>query len=237
MSFSEVHLCPLSNNQLIDLSDGVHNILQSPMDESRSYGVLNEALYMHKGILQQEHGVKFMIIPQLRIPWNPRKKSDKRHNIPDIGLGKLPRDGGIRLQGGAEAKVAVECMKSLPSPDTICQDSDFRNALSLASIQGGDQIKSAIKSGFLPDDLSIEWIVMIGPYFVLRYYGPFNEDELLTRGYRPNDSGDAKVSALIKEMKDEARVTTITDPIHILGTPEGAVALHNYLIRSTSLHA
>jgi len=56
------------------------------------------------------------------------------------------------------------------------------------------QTKAAIKNGAVPYNEVIEWIISVGPYFIIRRFGPFTQAELDTRGHRPNDSGDADVA-------------------------------------------
>lgn len=191
MALAEVSECPLvcsfrlictflttqqSTDQLAIINDLVENILTPPLDESRSYGLLTEVLFMHKNILK-DHGLDFQVIPQLRIPWN----NDVRHCIPDIGCGRLPRGGGVKLQGGVEAKVATTIMLTFPDLALLLVDEGFRTSLNIASLQASDQVKSAIKSGFLPNT-NIEWIAMVGPYFIVYKCGPFSPAELATRG-------------------------------------------------------
>jgi len=124
----------------------------------------------------------FILCPQLRLLWNPVDPRDRRANLPDVGIGRLQPKGTVHLQGGAEQKAPIiPLMATLPCPDSIIDNSDLRRAVARAALQAADQVKAAIKNGAVPDHHSIEWIVAIGPYFIVRSFGPFSEAELDTR--------------------------------------------------------
>ena len=72
-------------------------------------------------------------------------------------------------------------MRLLPSPSNILNDEFLRLAIN----------KAAVKNGYIPRNTIIKWIVACGPYFVLQDFGPYDGDELVTRGHKSNPSGDA----------------------------------------------
>ncbi|KIK57849.1 hypothetical protein GYMLUDRAFT_1009222 [Collybiopsis luxurians FD-317 M1] len=206
----------------------VDRYLRGELDETKLYSIMNYALTKHTDILE-EAGCETTVFPQLRIRWNPDDPQDKRNIIPDMGLGFLLVDGRLILQGGAELKKATERMRDQPDPSVLQRDSDVIISVTQAGVQASDQIKAAIKSGMLPSDKKITWIVMIGPYFILKRWNPFTADELQTRGHRPNDSGEVKAAEALKKSKESR--ANIKETMYRLGTPEAAIALHNYITK------
>lgn len=87
-----------------------------------------------------------------------------------------------------------------------------------------DQVKAAIKNGAIPCDCPIKWVVGCGPYFIIRAFRPYNENELTTHLHRPNDSGDWLMTNLNQEAQATARVKCIEEPVYLIGTLEAAVA-------------
>jgi hypothetical protein len=126
-------------------------------DESLSYGIANEMLVEHKNFLGRG---SFIIFPQLRLLWNPRKREDRRCDIPDIGIGRLTAAGTIHLQGGLEQKPALECMKNLPPPSDISNIDSLRAVINKAAVQASDQVKAALKNGCVPRNTAIKWICL-----------------------------------------------------------------------------
>ena len=79
--------------------------------------------------------------------------------------------------------------------------SDFeltvRYAFHLACRQAFDQVKAAIKNGNLPNDKHIQWVVAVGPYFIIKGCGPFTLADLETRSHCPNPSGDSDITEFL----------------------------------------
>jgi hypothetical protein len=224
----------LQPDQAIEhLKNVVRSSLEGTLDESRCYGVANEMLFEHKQLFPRE---SFIIFPQLRLLWNPRVSLDRQCDVTDIGIGRLLPSGGLLLQGGLEQKLATPEMKNLPDPFDAVNIPSVKGALNRASIQASDQVKSAIKNGFLPQNVAIKWIVAAGPYFVIQTFGPFIEDELSTRGHKPNPSGDFNISSMIQNMKDSANISPVLETPHLIGTQKAAKAVQNYLISSAALY-
>ncbi|KIJ31760.1 hypothetical protein M422DRAFT_70811 [Sphaerobolus stellatus SS14] len=215
---------PLDQNALLHLNGLSLALVQEGMDESDCYAVLTEMLIEHRVI----RGRPFILFPQLRLSWNPQMSSDRRSNIPDIGIGRLV-DGGKRLQGGAEQKAALKVMRNFPNAADIIDDLDVRRTFHDAQIQASDQVKAAIKNGALPCNIPIKWILAVGPYFTIQHFGPFDEAHLATRGHRPNDSGDAVVADFIESLKATRHSRPISGPLYRIGTPDAASAMHEYL--------
>ncbi|KAF9059935.1 hypothetical protein BDP27DRAFT_1428147 [Rhodocollybia butyracea] len=215
----------------------VQNCLQpGTLEETRLYGLLNETLFFHKCYIEAD----LVVFPQLRILWKfqsrPEKDTkDRRSNVPDFGFGELPRAGGMKLRGGAELKAALTLMRTLPDSEEIREEPDFVVKVNETALQASDQVKAGIKSGFLPNHKPIKWIVMVGPYFLIPSFGPYNQRELSARAHRPNESGEASISEYLAELKKTTSSRGIEGAIYILGTKPGVVALHKYLVESVSL--
>lgn len=92
------------------------------------YGVVTEMFIEHKSLLRRP---SFVIFPQLSLPWNPHHPTDLRNNKPDIGFGWLTQTGALWLQGGAEEKAPISMMRSLPPPNKVAKDGDFRDLIQL----------------------------------------------------------------------------------------------------------
>lgn len=186
---------------------------------------MNEMLIEHRNTRCRP----FVVFAQLRIDWNPHDPEDRRSSIPDIGLGRFLPDGNKRLQGGSEQKKAIESMRDLPPPIVLLKDGEVREKMREAIFQASDQIKSAIKNGFLPYDETIQWITSVGPYFLIHPFGPFNEAHLITRTHRKNESGDSKITEFVSALKDRASFMPFNSPLYRIGTREAAFAVDQYL--------
>ncbi|EKM74761.1 hypothetical protein AGABI1DRAFT_47413, partial [Agaricus bisporus var. burnettii JB137-S8] len=195
-----------------------------------AYGVITEALILHKTPRN-----RYTIFPQLFIPWKPKLPNqplDTRGSLPDFALGcyyiNAPH---IHLQGGCEVKKATTLMELLPSTNVVGEDEDVMNLVRAGEYQAEDQAKSAVKSGLLPPNVQLLWLFFIGPYFTVLEFGPFSAAQLATRGLKPNQSGDFSESMRIEVAKERP-----LDPVklYLLGTPEAANALENF-IETTSI--
>ena len=199
--------------------------------ESIGYGVVNEMLIEHRNLRPQG---ELIIFPQLHLKWNPGKWRDRRANLPDCGLGRL-LNGTIFLQGGLKYKPPIlPLMADFPDPSTIKSHISNHVKFSLASRQALDQVKAAIKKGAVPYDEVIEWIISIGPYFIIRRFGPFTQAELDTQGHRPDDSGDAAATDLI-ELAHQFHA--IPETMYRIGTTEAAIAVEAFLNAGARLYA
>ena len=78
-------------------------------------------------------------------------------------------------------------MSQLPAPDAHFELT-VRYAFHLACRQAFDQVKAAIKNGNLPNDKHIQWVVAVGPYFIIKGCGPFTLADLDRKSTRLNSS-------------------------------------------------
>jgi hypothetical protein len=199
----------------------VRRSVKGTPSEYDTYGLITEALILHKKPMD-----RFVIFPQLSIPWNPSKIKDKRSNLPDFGIGNFYDDPPyIRLQGGIEVKGPTELITRLPSPDVVSKDKEVMSILHAATFQAEDQAKAAIKNEKMPNK-PLLWLMFIGPYFTIIQLGGFSEGELSTRSHKPNDSGDFVESIKILIRKDS---DPVVHDLYLLGTPEAAAKLEYYI--------
>ncbi|SRR6266436_5072047 len=127
-------------------------------------------------------------------------------------------------------------MLQLPSPDKVRLDWEFKAEIHKAEVQAMNQIKAAIKNGALPDQQQMKWIIGVGPYFTIKPFGPFGENDLISRGHRPNDSAEAVVAEILAELIAAAGTRQFEGDLFLLGTPEAAFALHAYLQNNSAFY-
>lgn len=171
----------------------MRNISRKAVDnnpkEDVAYAVFVEFLGRHKTPFE-----RFVIYSQLSLKWKPDVKEDRRLEIPDLGVGNFTAVGAMppfKLRFGVEAKRAIEEMKGLPPPSSIINNNEVRVAFHTLYFQAQDQAKAAIKGQYPLLGGTVQWILLIGPYWVPVIFGPFTEDELTVRAHKKESpSGD-----------------------------------------------
>ena len=121
----------------------------------------------------------------------------------------------------------LSCPLCLASPATILSP-EACDVLASAIKQESDQVKAVIKNGAAPQDEVISWIISIGPYFIVKSFGPFNQAELDTWGRWPNPSGDAQVAEAIEKAMEQDR-NQIMEPFHLIDTAAAVIAMEEFL--------
>jgi hypothetical protein len=119
-------------------------------------------------------------------------------------------------------------MSQLPAPD-MHFELNVRFAFHAACQQAFDQVKATIKNGHLPNDQHIQWVVAVGPYFIIKGCGPFTKADLETRGHRQNPSGDFNITEFLTALHQNAHSRPLGTPIYRIGTAEATQALQAYL--------
>ena len=79
-------------------------------------------------------------------------------------------------------------MRTLPSPATIISNPSVERAFHAFSFQARDRAKAAIKKYTFFD--TVDWIVLIGAYWIHLPFGPFTEAQLTARALKPSPSAD-----------------------------------------------
>jgi len=210
--------------------------LRGELEETIGYAVFTEELCAHKRHFPISTSP--IIFPQIRLLWDsaqPHRR--KRSALPDLGIGRISDAGAVQLLGGVEQKAAIEQMRGYPHPDAIREETDARTSFNRAAIQARDQIRTAVRAGALPNNMSIAWIVAVGPYFMFRNFDIFTPDELNTRFTpRPNDSGDYADTARTYNDWLCAAETELSGPIYRIGTNTASAAISNYIEAGSILY-
>ncbi|KAF8984615.1 hypothetical protein BDQ17DRAFT_1498769 [Cyathus striatus] len=185
------------------------------------YGLILEAILLHK--VPQ---TRFTIFPQLYLHWHEGATS-RAGDIPDFGIGRYAEGTPhIKLYGGIEIKSGTPGMELLPPPDQVLTQFGVREKLYFLLSQAEDQAKAAVKQNMLPKFHQSHWLLFVGPYFASVSFGPFDEDELITRATVENDSGDYGVFVRMMKRR-EVQVDTIS--LFRIGTDEAVETIEEFL--------
>lgn len=169
------------------------------------YAVFAEFLAQHK-----EPHTRFIIYPQLSLKWNPEDERDKRAEVPDIGVGNFTLPGAdppFKLRFGVEAKRSIGEMDSLPSATSIITQDGVVRAFHALLFQAKNQAKAAIKSQYAHDN-TVQWILLIGPYWMPVTFGPFTAAELTVRAHKPSPSAD-----WLESVKEARSIDSLPPPL------------------------
>ena len=199
----------------------VHASLQEyyPLEDI-GYAVISEFLTEHK--IPKD---RYVIYPQLALPWKPSEIPDRRREVTDFGVGNLALNGPpyFKLRIGMEVKRALPIMTDLPAPSAIEDDAEVKSAFHDLYFQGEDQAKAAIKGGFnFPNRPQVPFFLFVGPYWTPVSYGPFSEAKLTVRTHKPSPSADWKeASRAMKRLRSNPSRRTL----HLLGTTQSVTAM------------
>jgi len=207
--------CPLSPHSLKKLHDLVHvsveGIWDQGLDEGFASGVFHEMLTRHKAALGDLGDLLLLF------------------RRPCLGIGQLTSKGRAQIQGGYEVKAAMELMRGLPPPTVVKQDKAFRDVMNRTIKQAEEQAKAVFKKNSVPRDATVEWVVAIGPYFMITQFGPFTDTEL--SACSPDQFLVTQAAESYKNHNGRTRYD-----LYLMGTEEAAVAFHEYLISGFRLH-
>jgi hypothetical protein len=88
---------------------------------------------------------------------------------------------------------------TLPYPTLPCPALPFHTLY----FQAQDQAKAAIKGQYPLLGGTVQWILLIGPYWVPVIFGPFTEDELTVRAHKKESpSGDWLAQVILNRERD-----------------------------------
>src|SRR6266540_9685 len=134
---------------------------------------------------------RFLVYPQLALPWNPDHPEDRREEIPDFAVGNfdLTNAPHFKIRAGAEVKRAIPIMLDLPEPPAIEDDESVKIAFHGLFYQAEDQAKSAMKGG---SNLTVPmpFFLFVGPYWASVRFRSFTDAQLTVRTHKPSNSGD-----------------------------------------------
>lgn len=134
-----------------------------------------------------------MLFPQLRLKWRPDLPKDRRVEVPDFAVGIFTIPGAtpsLKLRFGVEVKRASTGMETLPHPSTLLADEKVISTFSRLETQARNQAKAAMKNDFPISGNTVDWILLVGPYWKPITFGPFTGPELDIRGNRPSPEDD-----------------------------------------------
>jgi len=190
------------------------------------------AIFHEFAILHQQHH-RFAIYPQMSLKWKPHDSQDRRSEVPDFGLGNFTPPGVLphfKLRCGVEAKRADYMMASLPTASSIMGLANIASLFHALSFQAQNQAKAAYKNGYPLSDDGVDWILLIGPYWLPKKFGPFSEAQSTVRAHKISDSADFEETLNLLEAMDGP--PPILDELYLLGTEESFTRL-GQIIAST----
>ena len=124
-------------------------------------------------------------------------------------------------------------MQGLPNPAGRMSDIGANAHLvlhfHLLCMQAKDQAKAVIKNRHFPKTWSLPYLLIIGPYWAFKEFGPFNEAELTVRSGKPSDNGNFLETV---QVAIEAKAKPKKLKLFLLGTLESAYELE-WIISST----
>jgi hypothetical protein len=189
--------------------------------EDTLYAIFNDFLALHQRPLR-----RFTIYPQMNLKWKPTDQQDRRSEIPDVGLGNFMPPGifpFFKLRCGIEAKRAIRVMSDLPPPESLMTASDVMSAFHTLFFQAQNQAKAAYKNKYPLSNDGIQWILLVGPYWLPRTFGPFSEPESTVRAHKV--SGSADFDETMKLLEDMEGPPPEIQELYLLGTPESFTRL------------
>jgi hypothetical protein len=147
------------------------------------------------------------------------EESDRRAEVPDVGVGNFTSPGTIplfKLRFGVEAKRALDIMASLPAAASLIGNDDVITAFHRLSFQAKNQAKAAVKNHYpiSQGTATVQWILLIGPYWAPVTFGPFTEAQLTVRAHKTSSSEDWKESA--RERKRAAGPPAALSELYLL---------------------
>jgi len=192
------------NRWQMSIAKYMRNISRKAVDDTPKedvvYAVFVEFLGPHKTPLE-----RFVIYSQLSLKWKPDVKEDRCSEIPDLGVGNFAVGAmpPFKLRFGVEEKRAIEEMRGLPPPSSMINNNAVRFAFHSLYFQAQDQAKAAIKGQYPLLGGTVQWILLIGPYWVPVVFGPFAEAELTVRAHKKESpSGDWLAQVSLNRERD-----------------------------------
>lgn len=222
MNLTQRYKLQLSRKAVVPSRDG------SLPAEHTVYGIFTDFLTPFKA----NYPERFTIYPQMSLKWKPQIISDRRAEVPDVGIGNLTPPGAdvaFKLRCGVEAKRAIEVMTSLPHADEIRDLVEVKAAFHQVYFQAQNQAKAAFKNGYYLHQDKVLWICLVGPYWVLYTFGAFTEAQSSVRAgtHKMSQSGDWEQQVLLNE--EMASPPPPLRNLYRLDTEESRLALQEIL--------
>jgi len=135
----------------------------------------------------------FAVYSQMNLKWKLQDIWDQRSEVPDFGLGNFTLPATIpnfKLYCSIEAKCAIERMTSLLSANAIKSDSDVESMFHSLFFQAQNQVKAVYKNGYPLSSNGVQWILLVGPYWMPKKFSPFSEAESTVHAHKVSGSSD-----------------------------------------------
>lgn len=202
-----------------------------PVDakENIIYAVICEFILQHK--IPPD---RFVLYPQISLPWKPDNPQDSRAEVPDFGLGHFQFGSPyFKLRIGIEAKQQLrDIMAGLPHPSCIERDPSVKSAFHALYFQGEDQAKAAIKglntfsSSVDPEKGTLLYLLFVGPYWTSVRYGPFLKNALGVQTHKLSGSEN-----FIDKWTANRRLAAapVRHVLYVLGTAESHQQLESII--------
>ena len=196
-----------------------------------------EFAYMHR----ESNPTRFIMIPsmslRLECQWKPQGVQDQRcPESPAFGLGNFNfLDGrtSFKLRCGANAKSAIDIMASLPSAASIMHDHNVTTLFHQLSLQAENNAKTAYEKQFPLSDNGIQWILLVGPYWTPKSFGPFSADESTVCAHETSDSSNPE--AAMEPLDPMQNPPPELDELYLLGTQESFARLEEIFASTDEL--
>ena len=124
----------------------------------------------------------------------------------------------FKLCCGVEAKHAINIMTSLPPASSIMHIHDVKSLFQILSFQAENQAKAAYKNGYPLSGNGIQWILLVGPYWIPKIFGPFSEAQSTVHAHKT--SGSANLEAMMELLNQMEGPPPQLDELYLLGTQE-----------------
>jgi hypothetical protein len=110
---------------------------------------------------------------------------------------------------------------------------DVKSTFHTLYFQAENQAKAAYKNGYPLSDNGIQWILLVGPYWIPKMFGPFSEAESTVRAYKRSESADfEEMMILLNRMKGPPPEL---DELYLLSTQESFNRLEEIIASTDQL--
>ncbi|KAH9031933.1 hypothetical protein EDB85DRAFT_1890948 [Lactarius pseudohatsudake] len=194
------------------------------------YAILIDFLALHQVPLR-----RFTIYPQMNLKWNPADHNDRRFEIPDFGLVNFTSPNTnppFKLRCGVEVKRSLEIMSNLPPPVLLTTNYTVMTLFHCLYFQAQTQAKAAYKNSYPLTNDGVQWILVVGPYWLPKIFGPFSEAELGVRNKHSDNADIVETTRLIQEMN---KPPPELEELYLLGTLESYNRLEGIIASTDEL--
>jgi len=107
---------------------------------------------------------------------------------------------------------------------------DVESLFHILSFQAENQAKAVYKNGYPLSGNGIQWILLVGPYWIPKMFGPFSEAESTVRAHKTSGSADFEATMeLLNQTPPQL------DELYLLGTQESFNRLEEIIASTDQL--